>query len=99
MLYTSIFFNQATSTQASGELQIHGLPFTAHANGGSINTQSYNLNLPATGDQVGIPQTSGGNQLNYLLNRDSATWTSVNANVMPNGTAIYVRIAGTYKTV
>ena len=93
------FFSQSTTTQAAGELQIHGLPFTAHANGGSINTQSYNLNLQATGDQVGIPMTSGGTQLNYILNRDSQTWTSVNANVMPNNTAIYVRIAGTYKTV
>lgn len=93
------FFSQSTTTQAAGELQIHGLPFTAHANGGSFSTQSYNLNLPATGDQVGIPMTSGGTQINYLLNRDSITWTSVNANVMPNNTAIYVRVAGTYKTV
>ena len=92
------FFNQATSTQASGELILKGLPFAMAGNGGAFTTQSYNLNLPADGDQVTIWGGAGGTQLNGILNRDNATWTATSAGVMPNGTAIYVRISGSYRT-
>ena len=67
-------------------------------NGGAFTTQSYNLNLPASGDEVTIWGGAGSTQLNGILNRDSATWTATDASVMPNGTAIYVRISGSYKT-
>jgi len=94
------FFSQATSTQAAGDLVIQGLPFTAAGNGGNFTSQSYNLTLPAgvNGQQVAIFQAAGGTQLNGQLTRSGATWASVQASVMPNGSAIYFRIAGTYRT-
>ena len=93
------FFSQATSTQAAGDLVIQGLPFAAAGNGGNFTSQSYNLTLPASnGQQVAIFQAAGSTQLNGQLIRNGATWASVNSNVMPNGAAIYFRIAGTYRT-
>lgn len=93
------FFAQQTTTQASGNLQIKGLPFTAHANGGSFVSQSYNLTLPASdGQQVAIFQTNGTTNLAGLRVRNGATWQDTPASVMPNNTAIYFRIAGVYKT-
>jgi hypothetical protein len=94
------FFSQATSTQAAGDLVIQGLPFSAAGNGGNFTSQSYNLTLPAgvNGQQVAIFQAAGSTQLNGQLTRSGATWASVQASVMPNGSAIYFRIAGTYRT-
>jgi hypothetical protein len=93
------FFSQATSTQASGDMIITGLPFSAAGNGGCFSTQSYNLTLPVNdGQQVTIWGTAGAAQLNAQLNRNGATWASVSSAVMPNGSAIYCRIAGTYRT-
>ena len=56
--------------------------------------------MPAgiNGQQVAIFQAAGSTQLNGQLIRSGATWASVDASVMPNGTAIYFRIAGTYRT-
>lgn len=92
------FFSQSTTTQASGELIIQGLPFACAGNGGAFTTQSYNLGLPASGDEVTVWGAAGSTQLNGIYNRSQATWTATNANVMPNNTAIYVRISGTYRT-
>ena len=95
------FYDQVTSVQSAGELIIQGLPFPAAGNGGSFVTQSYNLTLPSgsvNGTEVAKFSAAGASQLNGLVLRNNATWAAAQASVMPTSTAIYLRIAGTYRT-
>ena len=93
--------DRSTTVQASGGLQIQGLPFPAQANGGHFVTQSYNLTFPSANDGIEVAkfQTHGTTHLSGLNNKNAAQWDDVQAGTaMPNNTTIYFRIAGTYKT-
>ena len=90
-----------TTVQAAGELIINGLPFPAAGNGGSFAVQSYNLTLPGPAqDGIDVAKfgAAGAAQLNGMRMRSDATWQAIGGSVIPINTAIYFRIAGTYRT-
>jgi len=97
MVHFSIyFFNESTTTQASGNLVVNGLPFANAGNSSIVSaTATYNVDLQSN-DTTPIFQTSSSS-LYGLTIRDSNTWLDTDAAILPNNTAIYFYITGSYE--
>jgi hypothetical protein len=97
MVHFSIyFFNESTTTQASGNLLMNGLPFANAGNSSIINgTATYNVDLSA--ENVTPTFQTSSSSLYGLTLRDSNTWADTGASILPNNTAIYFYVTGTYE--
>ena len=94
--FSIYFFSESTTTQAAGTLQVNGLPYANAGNSSMVNgLRTYNVALAAL-NVTPTFQTSGSS-LYGLRSRSGATWQNEDASCLPNNTAIYFYVTGTYE--